>query len=81
MNSFGRSELRKKEVMAERTRTEGTQDREQFAAYAAELTGELAAAARRHRLDALAYLLDMAQLEAKNACSPRLGEVKTKVAH
>ena len=45
---------------------EGADDREQFAAYVAELTGELAALARRHRLDALSYLLEVAQLEARN---------------
>jgi hypothetical protein len=42
-------------------------DREAAAAYLAELTGDLAAIARRHGLDALGYLLDMAKLEAENA--------------
>jgi hypothetical protein len=34
--------------------------------FVAELTGELSGIARRHRFDALAYLLDMAKLEAEN---------------
>jgi hypothetical protein len=34
--------------------------------FVAELTGELSSIARRHRFDALAYLLDMAKLEAEN---------------
>ena len=40
-------------------------DRTQAASYAAALTGELAALVRRHRLRTLAYLLDMARLEAE----------------
>jgi hypothetical protein len=40
-------------------------DRVQAAAYAAALTGELATLVRRHRLDTLAYLLDIARLEAE----------------
>jgi hypothetical protein len=40
-------------------------DREQAAAYVAGLTGELAGLVRRHRLDTLAYLLDMVRLEAE----------------
>jgi hypothetical protein len=35
-------------------------------AFVAELTGELSVIARHHRFDALAYLLDMARLEAEN---------------
>ncbi len=37
-------------------------DRAAAANYVAELTGELAAIARRHGLDALGYILDMARL-------------------
>lgn len=40
-------------------------DRTQAAAYAAALTAELATLVRRHRLRTLAYLLDMARLEAE----------------
>ena len=40
-------------------------DRVQAAAYAAALTGELATLVRRHRLDTLAYLLDIARLKAE----------------
>ena len=39
----------------------------QAAAYVAELTADLARIARRHRLEALGYLLDMARLEAEQA--------------
>jgi len=35
------------------------------AAFVARAAGELAQLARQHRLDILAYLLDMAQLEAQ----------------
>lgn len=34
--------------------------------FVGELTGELSEIARRHRFDALAYLLDMAKQEAEN---------------
>lgn len=44
-----------------------TNDREAFAAYAADITGELTVLARRFGLDVLAYLLEMAHLEAKSA--------------
>jgi len=37
------------------------------AAYIAELTADLAAMARRHGLDSLGYILEMAKLEAENA--------------
>ena len=40
-------------------------DRVHAASYAAALTTELAALVRRHRLDTLGYLLDMARLEAE----------------
>jgi hypothetical protein len=46
---------------------EGVGDRAQAAAYVAELSADLATLARRHGLDALGYLLDMARLEAENA--------------
>ncbi len=41
--------------------------REEAAAYVAELAANLAAIARRHGLDTLGYLLEMARLEAENA--------------
>jgi hypothetical protein len=37
------------------------------AAYVAALTADLAALARKHKLDTLGYLLDMARLEAEGA--------------
>ena len=40
-------------------------DRVQAAVYVAGLTAELATLVRRHRLDTLGYLLDMARLEAE----------------
>ena len=40
--------------------------REQAAEYVAALTAELAGLTRRHRLKSLAYLLDLARLEAEN---------------
>jgi hypothetical protein len=42
-------------------------DRTAAARYVAELSVELANLARQHRLDALAYILDMARMEAENA--------------
>ena len=42
-------------------------DRTAAAKYVAEFSAELADLARRHGLDALAYILDMARLEAENA--------------
>ena len=42
-------------------------DREAAAAYVAELSRDLALIARRHGLDALGYILEMARLEAENA--------------
>ncbi|MCX7310705.1 MAG: hypothetical protein WCG92_01935 [Hyphomicrobiales bacterium] len=48
--------------------TEGNPaDRAAAASYVADLTAELAVLARRHGLDALGYILDMARLEAENA--------------
>jgi hypothetical protein len=43
------------------------EDREAAAVYIADLAGDLARIARRHGLDTLGYLLDMARLEARNA--------------
>ena len=37
------------------------------AAYVAEMTADLARMARKHGLDALGFILEMAQLEAENA--------------
>jgi hypothetical protein len=45
----------------------GPIDRAAAASYVAELATELANLARQHGLDALAYILDMAKLEAENA--------------
>jgi hypothetical protein len=41
-------------------------DRAKAAAYVAELSADLALIARRHGLDTLGYILDMAHLEAEN---------------
>ncbi len=41
-------------------------DREATAAYVAELAGDLASLSRRHGLDTLGYILEMAKLEAEN---------------
>jgi len=46
------------------------EERAATAAYIATMTGDLAEMARRHGLDALGYLLDMARLEAQT--QPRL---------
>jgi len=48
---------------------ESTDDRDQALSYISDMTRELALLARRYRLDALCYLLDMARLEAENAAS------------
>jgi hypothetical protein len=42
------------------------EDRTAAAAYIADLTGGLALIARRHGLDTLGYLLDLAKLEAES---------------
>lgn len=42
------------------------QDPARFAAYAATLAGDLARLARQHGHDTLAYLLDIARLEAES---------------
>ncbi len=46
-------------------------DRTAAAKYVAALSADLAAIARRHGLETLSYILDMAQLEAEN--ESRLG--------
>jgi hypothetical protein len=46
---------------------DGPGDPAQAAAYVAELSADLATLARRHGLEALGYILDMARLEAENA--------------
>ena len=53
--------------MADLSGVDAEHDRDEVAAYMAELTGELALVARRHGFDTLAYLLDMARLEAEGA--------------
>jgi hypothetical protein len=50
-----------------RDELESIGDREAAAAYVAELSRDLALIARRHGLDALGYILEMAHLEAENA--------------
>ena len=47
--------------------TVSPEDQQRFAAYAADLTGALARLARKNELEMLAYLLDMARLEALSA--------------
>jgi hypothetical protein len=47
--------------------TQEPADRAAAAAYLADLAGNLAVMARRHGLDTLGYILDMAKLEAENA--------------
>ena len=54
-------------MKVEMAEVEGGEDTAQAAAYVAELAGELASIARRHGLDTLGYILDMAKLEAQNA--------------
>jgi hypothetical protein len=67
--------------MAEHPGQKAEANREQVAAYLAELTSELAMVARRHGFETLSYLLDMAHLEAENAAArPRTTDPKTKVA-
>ena len=43
------------------------------ARYIAEMTGELAQLARRYRLDALAFILEMAQMEADQIAKASAG--------
>ena len=42
-------------------------DQQRFAAYAGDMASALARVARSNKLDTLAYLFDMARLEAQNA--------------
>jgi hypothetical protein len=48
-------------------------DTGEAAAYMAEMAGSLAAVARQHGLDTLAYLFDMAHEEAQNNAPPSDG--------
>ncbi len=48
-----------------------TKDADEFAAYVASLAGELSRLARGHGFSTLAYLLDMARLEARANASPK----------
>jgi len=69
-------------IMAQHSGFEAGQDRTEAAAYVVELTQELAGVARRHGLDTLGYLLDMARLEAENIVgSPPPSDGKGKSAH
>jgi hypothetical protein len=52
--------------MTKQVKSDGGGDRAAAAAYVAELSGELALIARRHGLDALGYILDMARAEAES---------------
>ena len=45
----------------------GPDNRQAAAGYVAQLSAELATIARRHGLDTLGFILDMARLEAENA--------------
>lgn len=47
------------------------ESRAEAAAYIADLTRDLTIVARRHSLDLLAYLLEMAKLEAENQAQPK----------
>jgi hypothetical protein len=67
-------------VMAEHPGSEAEEERDQAVTYIAELTSELALVARRHGLETLGYLLDMARLEAENTARPRTTDPKAKVA-
>ena len=68
--------------MADHPGTDSARDRDQVAAYVAELTSELALVARRHGFDALGYLLEMARMEAENAARrPNAREANQKIAH
>ena len=68
-------------IMEDHFGNEARWDRGQAAAYVAELTTELAAVARRHGLDVLGYLLDMARLEAENVVHrPKSTGSKAKTA-
>ena len=53
--------------MDDPTHREHPDNPQEIAAYVADLTSDLARMARRHGLDVLGYLLDMARLEARSA--------------
>jgi hypothetical protein len=53
----------------------GPESQAEAAAYVAELTADLARIARRHGMDTLGYILDMARLEAQSATHPSEGGV------
>jgi hypothetical protein len=53
--------------MADRPKSEGLTEPVAVASYVATLTAELSVLARHHGLDALGFILEMAQLEAENA--------------
>jgi hypothetical protein len=55
-----------KDMMAHRTQRVELNDRASAATYVAALSGDLALIARRHGLDTLGFLLEMAQMEAEN---------------
>ena len=55
----------------ESERSAGPESAHEAAAYIASLTEELARLARRHDLDSLAYILDMARLEAGEVSKQR----------
>ena len=61
-------------MMTENFSATAERDKVAAAAYVAELTADLALMARRHGLDALGYILDMARLEAENAARDMNGE-------
>jgi hypothetical protein len=52
----------------------GPQIKAEAASYVADLTADLARIARRHGLDTLGYILDMARLEAQNAAGKGTSE-------
>jgi hypothetical protein len=53
------------------TERDAAEDRSAAAVYIASMSSELAGLARRHGLDALGYLLDMARLEADSVTGRR----------
>ncbi|OYX13982.1 MAG: hypothetical protein B7Z15_05435 [Rhizobiales bacterium 32-66-8] len=55
----------------------GQSEAAEFAAYVAALTSELSKLARSHRLSTLAYLLEMAGLEARCASREDTGTAQT----
>ena len=66
--------------MADHPGDQAGRERDEAAAYVAELTSELAQIARRHGLDALGYLLDMARMEAESATrNPKAPDTRSKV--